>query len=521
MISWPVRATDASPRATSRPLRVLVVTSAWGPAEERGWLLEFLDGTERLAPAVVTVGHEPLRELLEHRDVPVETHPGPTSASGHLIAAARLHRVLRRLDPDVVVADGDLAAAVSIPAANLTGYTVVRAEHRTGHEGPASGHRAASRGHIFRPAQLRGTSNWPGQLASALAVLVGRAGAGIDPETAPDVSLVVPVWNEGALVDDLVDALLPQLRSRDELVLVDDASPDDTAERAERAGARDPRVRAVRRERNGRAGAARNTGVDAARHDHLVFTDAGCHWGPGWLDAMRAAFAEEPAPDLVSGVYRVTRRDPFEAAMAVGCYPDVRDVRRAGPVTVAWSALFGRRFDATRPAGRAVAMTRRAILGAGGWPEGQIAHEDVDLARAIAEQGLRCVMTTDADLLWDQAGPTGTWAMYVRYGRGDALASDRQALARDAMRAGAYVIGPAGLLRGCAAVRAAVVLGAMAYFSVPLWRALRQERPVVTALLAPAVIALKDVAKAWGAVQVLAERRSSARATPPDAVRPD
>jgi hypothetical protein len=314
------------------------------------------------------------------------------------------------------------------------------------------------------------------------------------------------VWREGALVDDLVDALLPQLRPEDELVLVDDGSPDDTAERAERAAADHPQVRALRQDRNSGAAAARNAGVAVARHAHLAFTDAGCHWGDGWLDGMRTPFAETPPPDLVAGAYRVSRRSVLEAASAVGCYPDVAEVRRSGPLTTAWSVLFGRRFDPTRPAGRSISVTRRALDAVGGWPEDVRAHEDLDLSRSIAERGLRCVLTTDADLVWDQAGARGTLRMYVRYGRGDAEATDRQALVRDVARAVAYAAGVIGLALGGTRLRVTLSVGAAVYLWVPLVRARREERPLAAAALVPPVIVMKDLAKVYGALQVVRER---------------
>ncbi|MGY1732443.1 glycosyltransferase [Geodermatophilus sp. SYSU D01045] len=334
------------------------------------------------------------------------------------------------------------------------------------------------------------------------------------------MSVVVPVYREGALVDDLVQTLLPQLRQDDELVVVDDGSPDDTGERAERAATRDPRVRVVRLQRNAGAGAARNAGVAVSRHAHVAFTDAGCHWGEGWLDGMRTPFAETPPPDLVAGAYRVSRRSVFETASAVGCYPDVAEVRRAGPVTTAWSVLFGRRFDPTRPAGRSLAVTRSALEAVGGWPEHIRVHEDLDLSRSIAERGLRCVLTTDADLVWDQAGVRGTARMYVRYGRGDAEATDRQALARDLGRALAYLVGLVGLGIGGPRLRAVLAAGGVAYVWVPLARARHEERPLATAALTPVVIVAKDLAKVWGAVQVLASR-AARRGQGPGRTAPD
>jgi hypothetical protein len=503
--------TADSPMTAPRPpggrLRVLVVTPSRLP-RHGDWVLRLVGSTDRLESTVHTLGR-----------------PDPRRGSAAALAETlRLRAVLRSTDPDVVLADGGAAGAAVLPAAVLTGHRVVRIDDDAELPLPGWLARRASAvvitspvtvpgtgrpialpppDHDVSPADLRQAGH---RLAGVLAEAAGRPGAGIDPAAAPAMSVVVPVWREGPLVDDLVDALLPQLRPDDELVLVDDGSPDDTAERAERAAARHPQIRAFRQARNSGAAAARNTGVAAARHAHLAFTDAGCHWGKGWLDGMRTPFAETPAPDLVAGAYRVSRRTVLEAASAVGCYPDVVEVRRSRPLTTAWSVLFGRRFDPTRPAGRSIAVTRAALDAAGGWPEDVRAHEDLDLSRTIAERGLRCVLTTDADLTWDQAGVRGTLRMYVRYGRGDAEATDRQALVRDIARAGAYLVGTLGLVAGGPRIRSVLALGATAYLWVPLARARREARPLATAILTPLVIVLKDLAKVWGVLQVARER---------------
>ncbi|NAZ87566.1 glycosyltransferase [Kineococcus indalonis] len=475
---------------TGSPLRVLVATSA-DPAQDEqlpgdeARVLALAAGAQRLDTLVVRVG----------------------AGGGGVRAARRVRSALRAADPDVVLATGRAAAAAAVPAAVLTGHRVVRVRHA--HEDPLPGW-LERRCTVVTPASSSG-ADAAHRLAGALAEVVARPGAGIDPAQAPPMSLVVPVWREGALVDDLVAALLPQLRADDELILVDDGSPDDTGERVERAAAEHPQVRAVRQPRNAGAAAARNAGVAIARHPRVVFTDAGCHWGASWLDGMRTPFAEPAPPDLVAGAHEVSRRGVLEAAFAVGCYPDPRELRRVGPLTAAWSRCFGRRFDPTRPAGRSIAVTTAAMERVGGWPEEVRAHEDLDLSRAIAEAGLKCVATTDAPLVWDQADARGMARMYVRYGRGDAEATDRQALARDAVRAAAYVVGPLALALGGRTARALVLAGAAVYVAVPVARAGAEERPVATAALVPVVVALRDLAKAWGALRAVLERRGGRR----------
>jgi teichuronic acid biosynthesis glycosyltransferase TuaG len=81
------------------------------------------------------------------------------------------------------------------------------------------------------------------------------------------------------------------------LIIVDDGSTDDTAEVARSLAAADARVRYVRRP-NGGQGAARNTGLGAARGPVVAFLDADDLWLPGKL-AAQLAVLEEKGVDLV------------------------------------------------------------------------------------------------------------------------------------------------------------------------------------------------------------------------------
>lgn len=75
---------------------------------------------------------------------------------------------------------------------------------------------------------------------------------------APELSIVVPVFNEAANIAQLVQ--LVEVAFEDdswELIFVDDNSPDGTAERVKSIAAKDPRVRCIRRVgRRGLSGAS-------------------------------------------------------------------------------------------------------------------------------------------------------------------------------------------------------------------------------------------------------------------------
>ncbi|MDQ1696804.1 MAG: hypothetical protein QOJ03_2157 [Frankiaceae bacterium] len=335
------------------------------------------------------------------------------------------------------------------------------------------------------------------RLAAVLAAVAARPGAGL--VASHSVSVVVPVYNEGAGVDRILDQLLSQLRAEDEVVVVDDGSTDDTGQRADRLATAAPgQIRVVHRGRNGGVGAARNTGVAAARHEIVAFTDAGCLLQPTWLAALRQAFAESPQPDFVAGVYHVSGERVLDTAMAVSCYPDVDELRRPDWLVRVYGRAFGRVFSADRPAGRSLAFTREAYTAVGGFREDMAATEDVDFSTAVARSGRRCVIAADADLEWEQGSLAGSARMYVKYGRGDARSDDRPVLVRDAARALAYAAAPLLAVRGGRWGRRALVMAGSAYLSLPLRRAAHRPRPARVMLAVPVTVAVKDVAKVWG-----------------------
>ena len=86
------------------------------------------------------------------------------------------------------------------------------------------------------------------------------------------VSIIVPVYKVEQYLDKCVESLTAQTYRDLEIILVDDGSPDRCPELCDRWARRDPRVRVIHQENRG-VSAARNTGLDAATGDYLMFVD--------------------------------------------------------------------------------------------------------------------------------------------------------------------------------------------------------------------------------------------------------
>lgn len=135
----------------------------------------------------------------------------------------------------------------------------------------------------------------------------------------PLVSIVVPVFNDADGIANALDSCTRQTLTALEVIVVDDASTDDTAAIVERYSSRDSRVRLIRQEQNTSAFQARRVGILAARADHLLFLDGDDELAPA---AAEAALEKATATDadLVQFGVEVVRRDgrtggPFESRL--------------------------------------------------------------------------------------------------------------------------------------------------------------------------------------------------------------
>jgi glycosyltransferase involved in cell wall biosynthesis len=106
------------------------------------------------------------------------------------------------------------------------------------------------------------------------------------------VSVILPTYNRAASLERSCASVLSQSFRDLELLVVDDASTEDIEGCVRGLG--DPRVRYIRRERNGGAAAARNTGLAAARGEYIAFQDSDDVWLPGKLAAQVARLEAMP-----------------------------------------------------------------------------------------------------------------------------------------------------------------------------------------------------------------------------------
>jgi len=137
----------------------------------------------------------------------------------------------------------------------------------------------------------------------------------------PKVSVIIPTHNRAALLRRAIASVLRQSFQDFEIVLIDDASDDDT--RAAIASQSDVRIRYFRNGRNRGEAVSRNAGVAHATGEYIAFLDDDDTWLPEKLETQVRLLDRCPAK--VGGVYCGYDRVDMESGATVAT---IRPARR-------------------------------------------------------------------------------------------------------------------------------------------------------------------------------------------------
>ena len=186
-----------------------------------------------------------------------------------------------------------------------------------------------------------------------------------------DVSVVIPTRGRLDLLGDAVRTALQQDSVDVEVVVVDDASPDDTAAWVARQG--DSRLRLVRHATRAGVSAARNSGVRAAHGTWVAFLDDDDVWAPDKLHLQVSAAADAGRGWVYGGEVHVD-----EELHLLG----------GGPPLPPDEVLALLPSQNTLPAGGSNVVVRADLLAAvGGFDASLVRTEDWDLWIRLARTG--------------------------------------------------------------------------------------------------------------------------------------
>jgi glycosyltransferase involved in cell wall biosynthesis len=155
------------------------------------------------------------------------------------------------------------------------------------------------------------------------------------------VSIILPTFNRARFLPQAFDAILGQIWTDWELIVVDDGSTDETSMLVEEFRAKACRpVSYILQENQGPYG-ARNTGLDRATGAYIAFYDSDDVWLPHHLSDCLTGLESHPEVDWVYGACRMveygTRRELSPNSFYVNGRPRPflrLETRTAGPVRI-------------------------------------------------------------------------------------------------------------------------------------------------------------------------------------------
>jgi len=194
----------------------------------------------------------------------------------------------------------------------------------------------------------------------------------------PFVSIIVAVYNRADQIKPCIESLLglDYPKSKYEIIIVDDASEDDTPEVV--AGYD---VRLVRMEENSGQSAARNVGVGLAKGEIVAFVDSDCIAEADWLRELVPYFQDSRnalVGGYVASFYQESFLDKYEEAKS--------------PLNMGEELLtgLGEESDFYVPTCNML-VSKEAYLRVGGLDKDLRVGEDVDFCWKLKEEGFRLV----------------------------------------------------------------------------------------------------------------------------------
>jgi glycosyltransferase involved in cell wall biosynthesis len=222
-----------------------------------------------------------------------------------------------------------------------------------------------------------------------------------DSSTDFHISLVVPVRDEAASIQTLVESIAGQTRQPDEILFVDGGSRDRTLELLRAARHTDGRIRIIEAA-EASPGRGRNLGIEAARHEWIALTDAGIRLEPTWLERLAEVARLDPSLAVVYGNYEPLIASFFERCAALS-YPPPKQLRPGGRM---------------RGPSTASMLLRRSVWEkVGGFPDLRAA-EDLIFMEDVRAAGFKEGWSPGATVWWQlQPGLGRTFRKFVIYSR--------------------------------------------------------------------------------------------------------
>jgi glycosyltransferase involved in cell wall biosynthesis len=207
----------------------------------------------------------------------------------------------------------------------------------------------------------------------------------------PSISVVLVTYNRARLLDATIEAIVHQSLTDFELIIADNASPDDTEEVCRRWAERDGRIRYYRRSHN--VGMLKNMtlGIRDSVADYVAILHDDNVYDPTLLAEWKACLDENPNAAFVFNGYQAldTRGHPTRVYRT--------PLARSSPGSVLLERFYFTDWRFTSPVYGTAMFRRTAYDKVGGFDERYGPWTDVDLWMRLAEEYAVCYV--DAPLI--------------------------------------------------------------------------------------------------------------------------
>lgn len=120
----------------------------------------------------------------------------------------------------------------------------------------------------------------------------------------PLISVIIPTYNRQSTILRAVNSVLAQTYTNYEIIIIDDASTDDTEAIIQKLYSANSKIHYYRNEYNLGAGSSRNIGVSHSKGSYIAFQDSDDEWLPQKLTLQTKALALHSSCNIVYSVMK-------------------------------------------------------------------------------------------------------------------------------------------------------------------------------------------------------------------------
>lgn len=203
----------------------------------------------------------------------------------------------------------------------------------------------------------------------------------------PLVSVIIPTYNRAHLIATTIESVRQQTYSNLEILIVDDASKDNTAEVVKAIA--DSRIRYICNKTNQKASITRNNGVQAATGDYIAFLDSDDVWFPTKIERQLEAIQNHPDPEHVV-CYTQVENNNGETVVIM----PKRGIHKTEPVADYLFVYRGLMQTGTLMMPRALALETP-------FKPGIVPYEDMDLCLKLGAKGSGFIFIENPLIIWN------------------------------------------------------------------------------------------------------------------------